>query len=108
MTDTPSLIRAYYDAFNRADPDAMLALLTEDVAHDINQGSRESGRDAFARFMQRMNTAYRERLTDMVVMATPDGSRGGGIYCARDLSGGGGRPAAGARAELCAAGGRVF
>lgn len=30
------VITAYYDAFNRGDHAAMLALLTEDVAHDIN------------------------------------------------------------------------
>jgi steroid delta-isomerase-like uncharacterized protein len=68
-------IRAYYDAFNRGDAPGMLALLTDDVAHDINQGERETGRDAFARFMERMNTAYREQLADIVVMAAPDGAR---------------------------------
>lgn len=41
------LIRRYYDAFNRADWDAMLACLTDDVAHDLNQGTRETGREAF-------------------------------------------------------------
>jgi steroid delta-isomerase-like uncharacterized protein len=75
MTDTVALISAYYDAFNRSDAAGMLALLTDDVAHDINQGARETGRDAFARFMDRMNGAYREKLTDIVVMATPDGAR---------------------------------
>lgn len=75
MTDTVALISAYYDAFNRGDAAGMLALLTDDVAHDINQGARETGRDAFARFMDRMNGAYRENLTDIVVMATPDGAR---------------------------------
>jgi steroid delta-isomerase-like uncharacterized protein len=70
-----AVIRAYYDAFNRGDAAAMLALLTDDVAHDINQGERELGRDAFGRFMARMNAAYREHLSDIVVMATPDGTR---------------------------------
>jgi steroid delta-isomerase-like uncharacterized protein len=75
MTDTVALISAYYDAFNRGDAAGMLALLTDDVAHDVNQGARETGRDAFGRFMERMNGAYREKLTDIVVMATPDGAR---------------------------------
>jgi steroid delta-isomerase-like uncharacterized protein len=75
MTDTVALITAYYDAFNRGDAPGMLALLTDDVAHDINQGTRETGREAFAHFMDRMNGAYRENLTDIVVMATPDGTR---------------------------------
>jgi steroid delta-isomerase-like uncharacterized protein len=73
--DASALIRAYLDAFNRGDRPAMLALLTEDVAHDINQGGREVGREAFAAFMARMDRAYRERLTDIVVMASPDGTR---------------------------------
>jgi steroid delta-isomerase-like uncharacterized protein len=53
----------------------MLALLTEDVAHDVNQGGREVGRDAFAAFMARMDRCYRERLADIVVMAEPSGTR---------------------------------
>ena len=75
MTDAAAVIRAYLDAFNRGDRRAMLALLTDDVAHDVNQGGREVGRDAFAAFMARMDRCYRERLEDIVVMATPDGTR---------------------------------
>ena len=74
--DTPAdLIRAYLEAFNRGDRPAMLALLTEDVAHDVNQGGREVGRDAFAAFMARMDRCYRERLVDIVVMADATGTR---------------------------------
>jgi steroid delta-isomerase-like uncharacterized protein len=69
------LVLAYYAAFNRGDRDAMLALLGDDVAHDLNQGAREIGRDAFAAFMARMDRCYREQLRDIVVMASPDGSR---------------------------------
>jgi steroid delta-isomerase-like uncharacterized protein len=70
-----ALIHAYYAAFNAGDFTAMVALLTEDVIHDINQGSRETGRDAFAAFMARMNASYRERLEDIVVMTEPSGTR---------------------------------
>lgn len=73
--DATSLIRAYLDAFNRGDRPAMLALLADDVAHDVNQGGREVGRDAFAAFMARMDRCYRERLVDIVVMAEPSGTR---------------------------------
>ena len=72
---TLALVKSYYAAFNRGDTEAMLALLTEDVAHDINQGTREIGIAKFRAFMARMNGAYRERLEDIVVMATSDGSR---------------------------------
>ena len=68
-------IRAYYDAFNAQDMDAFLALLTDDVVHDINQGERQVGKGAFAAFMEHMNRSYRERLTDMVIMASADGTR---------------------------------
>lgn len=74
------LVLAYYAAFNRGDREAMLALLTDDVAHDLNQGAREIGRDAFAAFMTRMDRCYREQLRDIVVMASPDGSRAGAEY----------------------------
>lgn len=68
-------IRAYYDAFNRQDMDTFLALLTDDVVHDINQGERQVGKQVFATFMQHMNRCYKENLTDMVIMASEDGKR---------------------------------
>lgn len=74
------LVLAYYVAFNRGDREAMLALLTDDVAHDLNQGAREIGRDAFAAFMARMDRCYREQLRDIVVMASPDGRRASAEY----------------------------
>ena len=59
MTETAhdaavALVRAYYAAFNRGDWDGMLALLAPDVAHDLNQGAREVGVDAFRAFLARM------------------------------------------------------
>lgn len=77
---TTELVQAYYAAFNRGDRNAMLALLTEDVAHDLNQGGRETGREAFVAFMQRMDASYSEQLRDIVVMASPDGARAAAEY----------------------------
>ena len=74
------LVLAYYAAFNRGDRQAMLALLADDVVHDLNQGARECGRTAFAAFMQRMDASYRERLEDIVVLASPDGERAAAEY----------------------------
>ena len=68
-------VRAYYDAFNAQDMERFLALLTHDVVHDINQGERQEGKDAFASFMAHMNRCYREKLTDMGVMESADGRR---------------------------------
>jgi len=73
--NTISLIEQYYAAFNSTDMETFLSLLTDDVIHDINQGKREIGKDAFSRFMGCMNFNYKEQLVDMVIMATPDGSR---------------------------------
>jgi steroid delta-isomerase-like uncharacterized protein len=67
------LIRAYYEAFNRRDYAAMLDLLTDDVAHDVNQGGREVGKEAFRAFLGHMDRTYSERLRDIVVMTDPDG-----------------------------------
>jgi steroid delta-isomerase-like uncharacterized protein len=75
-----ALILDYYAAFNRGDWNAMLAQLTDDVAHDLNQGTRETGREAFAAFLARMERSYREQLRDIVVMATQDGARASAEY----------------------------
>jgi steroid delta-isomerase-like uncharacterized protein len=73
--DSIKLIEQYYAAFNKGDMDTFLNLLTDDVIHDINQGRREIGKDAFKQFMGGMNNSYKEELVDMVIMATPDGAR---------------------------------
>jgi steroid delta-isomerase-like uncharacterized protein len=71
---TRDLIRAYYAAFNRGDREAFLALLTDDVRHDINQGGSEVGKAAFRAFMVRMDRSYAEQITDLVVMVAEDGN----------------------------------
>ncbi|MGE4459628.1 ketosteroid isomerase-related protein [Stenotrophomonas acidaminiphila] len=74
------LVRGYYDAFNRGDWAGMLERLSDDVAHDLNQGARESGREAFAAFLRRMEASYREQLREVVVMASADGTRAAAEY----------------------------
>lgn len=70
-----ALIENYYAAFNKGDMDTFLSLLTDDVVHDINQGERQVGREAFREFMNRMNRNYKEQLVDMVIMTSEDGTR---------------------------------
>jgi steroid delta-isomerase-like uncharacterized protein len=72
---TQNLIQKYYRAFNAGDMDTFLGLLTDDVIHDINQGERQVGKEAFRTFMERMNTNYKEQLVDMVIMSSNDGTR---------------------------------
>lgn len=89
-TDTLALIRHYYDLFNAGDRPGLLDLLTDDVVHDINHGATEVGRETFARFLERMDRAYREQVEELVVMATGDGARAAaeffirGTYLATD------------------------
>ncbi len=75
MQATIDLVRRYYAAFNAGDMATFESLLTDDVIHDINQGQREIGKPAFRQFMQRMNGAYKENLTDMSVLANAEGTR---------------------------------
>ncbi|MCK0536953.1 ketosteroid isomerase-related protein [Alcanivorax quisquiliarum] len=72
---TAQLIRDYYEAFNAGDMDRFLSLLSDDIVHDINQGQREEGREAFAAFMTRMNRCYREQLQELVIFSSGDGRR---------------------------------
>lgn len=73
--ETEALLSRYYAAFNARDAEAMLACLADDVAHDINQGERQSGKAAFRAFLARMDTAYSERLENIVLMTSADGTR---------------------------------
>ena len=73
--ETIKLVERYVAAFNAGDNDGMQACLSEDVAHDINQGGREIGKDKFRWFLGMMDKHYREELSDVVVMAGQGGSR---------------------------------
>jgi steroid delta-isomerase-like uncharacterized protein len=73
QAQTLELIGNYYAAFNAGNKSAMLDLMRDDVAHDINMGGREIGREAFRAFNERMTRCYREVLRDLVIMASADG-----------------------------------
>lgn len=73
--NTENLIRDYYSAFNAGDLEGFLALLSDDVIHDINQGGREKGKKTFAAFLERMNRSYEEQIVELAVMVNDSGSR---------------------------------
>ena len=75
MKNTIAIIQNYYRAFNEKRFSDMLALLHDDVVHDINQGERQTGKATFTKFMEGMNRHYDENLTAMVIMASEDGKR---------------------------------
>ena len=66
MTDafsqSETLIRRYYDAFNRGDQDAMLACLADDVVHDVNQGERRMGKERFRAFLALRSVGLEDKL----------------------------------------------
>jgi steroid delta-isomerase-like uncharacterized protein len=72
---TRKLLADYYGAFNRRDWPTFLGLLTDDVIHDVNQGGREVGKDAFSKFMDKMNRSYSEEIVDISINVNVDGSR---------------------------------
>ncbi len=85
------LIERYYAAFNRGDMRSFLGMLDDEVVHEINQGGVEVGKEAFTRFMDKMNSHYREQIADLVVMASEDGRRAAaefkvvGVYLKTDV-----------------------
>lgn len=70
-----STVQDYFDAFNKGDVSAMLACLSDDVAHHVNEGQVRKGKDLFRSFCEHMNRCYREELTDMVVFEAENGTR---------------------------------
>lgn len=70
-----NIVARYFEAFNVGDVPGMLACLTDDVAHHVNEGQVRTGKDAFGAFCTHMNTCYREQLSDMVILTNTDGSR---------------------------------
>jgi len=76
-----ALIERYYSAFNNGDAEGMLVCLADDVAHDVNQGERQTGKAAFTEFLVHMERCYREQLTDIVIMVDE-----GGIHAAAEFT----------------------
>lgn len=75
-----NVIARYFDAFNAGDVDAMLACLSEDVAHHVNEGAIREGKAAFAAFCNHMNRCYSETLTDLVMLQDATGRRAAAEY----------------------------
>jgi steroid delta-isomerase-like uncharacterized protein len=75
-----SLLELYYATFNSGDREALLDLLADDVAHEINEGSVETGKDAFRAFLARMDRCYRESVEDLVILTGPDNRAAAEFY----------------------------
>ncbi|WP_372575039.1 ketosteroid isomerase-related protein [Ruegeria jejuensis] len=77
MNDT---VKRYFEAFNAGDIAGMLACLSDNVAHHVNEGQVRVGKDQFAAFCAHMNRCYKELLTDMVVFEAEGGTRAAAEY----------------------------
>ncbi len=71
-----AVISRYYEAFNAGDITGMTDCLSDDFAHDVNEGARRLGKEAFGAFCAHMSETYQENLTDIHVFANADGTRG--------------------------------
>lgn len=76
MTQTAKdIVTAYYAAFNAADPAAMLACVSDDIEHRVNEAGIRRGRARFAEFCAHMGVSYRETLKDIEIFSNATGSR---------------------------------
>lgn len=75
-TEARAAIARYYAAFNAGDADGMLAELTDDIEHRVNEGGIRRGKALFAEFCAHMGVSYREELRDLVIFVNEDGTRG--------------------------------
>ncbi len=78
-----SLIQEYYLAFNTGDREALLAILTDDVVHEINESAAETGKVAFRDFLKRMDRCYQETVEELVVFTSEDKNRGAAEFFIR-------------------------
>lgn len=81
--DTRRLIEAYFAAMNAGDWPAVLALLHDDVIHDIDEGGRELGRAAFGRFLERTACHCREAAEGVEIMVSRSGRRAAAEFVLR-------------------------
>ncbi|SNS20302.1 ketosteroid isomerase-related protein [Antarctobacter heliothermus] len=80
MTTASDVVAAYFAAFNAGDTAGMLACLSEDVAHHVNEGQVRVGKAAFGAFCDHMSRCYREELSDVVVFEAEGGARAAAEY----------------------------
>lgn len=75
MSTTTNLIQKYYDSFNQGNMAGMFSCLHPDFVHDVNEGKRQGGLVEFTKFMDHMNTCYKEELKDIYIMPHVSGKR---------------------------------
>ena len=73
--NSAQLIERYYAAFNAQDTPAMLDCLAEVFVHEVSQGKPRKGKEKFEAFLNHMHQCYLEKLRNIKVMISDDGTR---------------------------------
>lgn len=68
------LLHRYFNTLNDRDVRACLALVSDDLILEPNQGFAEHGRAAFADYLERHMQCYRETLEQLVILTDPQGA----------------------------------
>ena len=68
-------VTAYYTAFNAENPAGMLACVTDDIEHRVNEADIRLGAAKFADFCAHMGVSYREQLKDIETFVNHSGTR---------------------------------
>lgn len=66
------IVKDYYQYFNNQDWNGMLSLVSEDICHEPNEGQTRKGIELFKEFLQKMDTAYQETLTNQVFFSSEE------------------------------------
>jgi len=69
------ITQQYYQHFNSRNWEGMLALLSDNIRHEVNQGEPRIGLELYREFLQHMDACYEEQLTEMVFFTEPSGQR---------------------------------
>lgn len=69
------IVAQYYQAFNEKNWAKMIALADENIQHDSNEGATTIGIEAFKKFVQKMEVAYDETLTEIVLLSESSDTR---------------------------------
>jgi len=92
--DAIALVGRYLDSVNRRDAVAALGCLSEDIAHDLPDGTREIGADALRATLAQRASQTDAQMADIVVMASLDGAHAAAEYTLRQEHEASGRRAA--------------
>ena len=67
-----NIVKQYYAHFNSQNWQGMLNLVSDDIQHFPNEGELRSGKALFTKFLESMDTAYEEQLSEMTFYTSDD------------------------------------